>query len=359
MLRALFLLPVLVFVVVSCVFNTRFSASLGSDELTRSCWIAVGLAAAFYAALGFDLARQSWRRGSWPKAAAALLLWAPAVAYDSLASYRVMAQEQGLSTQRHQETARIRTEAENKLQTARAALQLYADAPDLESATETVKALEAQTNDARCRLPRLVDRDRELCDQLGAARIAHGRAKARSRLAEAVQTAETVLDRTKPPAPKDAAVALLGRELVNLLPMLLLQLGLLFGIFAAALPPKSKPIAANPRASKPLSLAAPEKRRASHPASDAPSLTTATVAGNGGIVNLIKSLATDQSPPSGISVDADGWVRGGQRQLAKLQGVPLSRFHKELQVASRAGLIDVDTSHGTAIRVAPSASRLN
>jgi hypothetical protein len=351
-IRTVFLLPVLACVGVSGTMNVLFSETLGTDDTTRIGWIVLGLAAAAIGALGLELVRQAWKRGSYAKAITAFLVWLPAVTYDTLIAYGFTNREQVATMQRQLDEARPRAKAEARVQTARTELQAYRDAPQLDVAQETVAVLETQTPESRCRLAKLSDADRAACTTLADARLALARARTKQRLVTALEQAENERDAAPVPTPPDARFALLG-QYSALLPVIVLQLGSLLGLFAATLPrmpePKPVPSAPNPPA-RPL-LRAPPRPVQPHVA--APALNPGRIHDPAPTLNLVAALTRGERPcPEGVALDKDGWVRGPQRKLASAAGIPLSRLNQELKDAARKGLIQLDTSEGTAVRLA-------
>lgn len=357
-LRALFLLPVLVFVGVSAWFNYLFSATQG-DEHTRLAWIAAGLAAAAYSALGLEVTRQAWRRGSVAKAVAACLVWLVTVGYDGLAAYGFAKREQAIAVQRIEHDASPRKLAEQTVRTLEQDLAPYRDALDLDDATRTAQAYERLVNEARCRLHGIGDSERDLCTKLIEARRASGRAAAKARLQADLAAARKRLEDLPPPPPSDKRTDLLGSELVAWLPVVLTSVGTILGVFAATLPgeppvsPQGKP--SWWRRKRPA-LPADTEKPVPSPRSAATSkpIVGETLSGQSAIVNLIVALTKEPSAaPAGVHVDHAGWVRGGQRHLAAAAGMSLSRFNKEAKEAQRNGTIQmVVANNKTAISLA-------
>lgn len=351
LLRLLFLVPVLTFVGVSGWFNYLFSIQLGNPA-----WIVVGLAAAGYAALGLDLMRVCWRRRARMKAFAAFLLWLPATTYDGIAAYGFATREQASAAQQRTLEQQPQLKAQRDVAEAESALQPYADAPNAEAANDAVAALERIVPDARCRQARMLDLDRDACARLTEARLAAARATAKARLRIELAEARQALAAAPLPPLLDKRAELFGPEVLAWLPVVLLQAGTILGVFAATVPFETPEYPTTKekwrwrlkrRAPTPSTEPQPRSLLRPGPAAGGPLLPRKS------IVALLTSLGPDSAPrPPGITVDASGWIRGGQRRLAAAAGMPLTRFNREAKAAQRQGLVEMDTSgNETAIRL--------
>jgi hypothetical protein len=309
-------LAVCVFIAVSGTMNALFALTLGSDEITKGCWLAVALAATLFTARGPELVHQALKARAWSRALAALVVLAPAICYDALAAYGFAHMEQTAKTNAIADKAEDRRAAEAERDRILSDLSKYAAAPDRGAAEARVQALAGR-------------RDRKGRADIAAARIALADAEAKERLTAQLHAAQAKLAHTeRPPAP-DKRAELFGPEVIAWLPVVLLQLGSLLGMYATG--GTGKRIA--PQA--PPAKAEPEKA----PAKDRPP-----------IVRLVSDLSA--KPVDGVTIDKDGWVRAGQRRLAELLGYSLARFNREARAAAAAGLILLDTAHGTALKVA-------
>lgn len=334
-MQVLFLIPVVTFVLVSGWFNYLFSSGLG-DATTRYCWIVIGGAAAVYAALGLDLIRQAWKRGSPAKAFAAFLLWLPATAYDGIAAYGFATQEQSAAATRLEDATKPVARARAAVSRAQEALRPYEDAPEPKAAARTVEALEKQTNDIRCRLAKISENERETCNNLTKARIALAHATAKAELTAALIAAEQQLENAPMPPPPDKRAQVFGQEVIAWLPVVLLQLGTVLGVFAAALPPKQK-------------LMAEKLKPAKSPIEEPKAMNARR---EQTVIAFIARLTQQQAEtPPGLRIDNQGWIRGGQRRFAAAAGIPLTRFNRDAKIAWRKGLIEMKTDgNETAIR---------
>jgi hypothetical protein len=250
-------------------------------------------------------------RRAFTKAVAATLVLIPAGAYNVLAAYGFASREQATVAQRIQDAEDRRSSAEARVRSARQDLEAYQTAPEPDVIAAKIATLK------RCR-----------CPALEAAKLEEARAKAKVRLRKALEEAEEALSKIPPAPPKDSRAERFGREAVAWLPVILLEIGALFGMFATTPPGRRKTETAAP----------PPAAKRQAPASS--------------VVSLVAKLAANPSAaPAGIKVDAAGWVRAGQRQLAALLGVPLARCNREIKAAVAAGRLALDTRHGTALRV--------
>lgn len=344
-MQALFLIPVVAFVLISGWFNYLFSSTLGSGT-TWYAWVILGGFVAVYAALGLDLMRQAWKRGSPAKALAAFVLWVPCVGYDGVAAYGFATHEQSAAVLRLEEASKPLAKARADVARAREALKPYEHALDETAAAEAVGALEKQTTDTRCRLPKLHESERDACTSLTKARLVLSQAAAKARLMAALIAAEQDLANAPVPPPADKRADILGHEIVAWLPVVLLQLGTILGVFAATIPSKPKPT--NERPKMPKSI--PPSLQGVSAAVSAKREQT--------VVELIASLS--QRPddmPTGLRVDDDGWIRGGQRRFAAAASIPLTRFNRDAKTAWRKGLIEMKTDgNETAVRLGSAGS---
>jgi hypothetical protein len=347
-MRVLFLLPVLLFVGVSATFNVLFSLTLnegGWHTIEGKAWVALGVAAALYSGLGLDIARTNFQRGAPSKGITALAFLIVALAWDARCAFGFASLEQDRARHHAQEDARKRDSATARVTAAKKALESYTDAPEPIAADAAVDVLAKRTNDARCALRNLPGDQQELCDQLSEARIAAARAHAKTRLADALKTAESELDRAPAPTPQDAFSELVGPTVAKWLPAIVLQLGTLLGMFAAAVPQKQRAGSPNlttepPSAPAPAETLTPQAPRAL-PQNPGSRLTTS----NQGLVDAIAELITNPSQcPPGLGVDGDGWLTGSQRRLATKLGVPVSKLNIALRDAAKNHQLEMDTT---------------
>lgn len=70
------------------------------------------------------------------------------------------------------------------------------------------------------------------------------------------------------------------------------------------------------------------------------------------VVRALEALLSGPLP-EGLSLDADGWLRGSQRRIAAAAGCPLKWLNQGLRDAAAAGHLELDTSNNrTAIKLA-------
>src|SRR5262245_25158933 len=126
MLRVLFLAPVLCFIAVSGTFNYLFSSTLGHGPVERWCWIALGIGAAAYSGLAFDIIRTNCQRGSPAKAFVAGLFLIVTLAWDARCAYGFTSMEAQRTKALADEAQRKWSSAEARVKAARVALEPYA-----------------------------------------------------------------------------------------------------------------------------------------------------------------------------------------------------------------------------------------
>jgi hypothetical protein len=372
-MRVLFLIPALMLGTVSAVFNVMFSITLGASTHHQGvtvfglgpeslAWVAFGIAAGLYSALGLEICRTNFMRGSPGKGLAALAFLVAAIAWDARCAYGFAHMGQDRAAKEIAEQDRKFKSAEARVADARRALTDYADAPEPIAADAAAEVLARQTNDARCALRNLPNDIRHICNSLASARIAAARAHAKVRLQKALADAEAELDKTPTPGAHDSLVDLIGPELAKWLPAIVLQLGTLLCGFGAWIPPReTKPPPPPPQPPQPTPPAPPSPKTPTPPAPAqtpraprpprAPSTTPP--ADLDALASFIAGLLADPAQcPLGTGVTTDGWLAGPQRPLAGKAGMPVSKFNRLLRAAAAAGRLTVDTTGGvTKIRL--------
>jgi hypothetical protein len=382
---------VLLFVVVGGTMNVMFAGTLGTNDLQVWIWRAASLGATLFTMAGVPIFVRACRERNYHRAAATCIILALSLTYDILAAY-------GFAATQHTITSFTAHTTERQYEDARAAvdriqkdLEPYASAPDLQAAKQTETALKQDlatldklpgvlTPHGPCYKPATkaaianCPHREELAIQLRKATAARIAAEAKDRLTRDLDLATAHLNNTPAPRPADPRAQVLGSWLTEWLPVALLTLGALLGLYVVgssaeqprAVPgtPKaalkrheSDPVAALKRHESGPIAAQPRPRSAAPPPepvrASAPARQSRAKPGTEKLIETIARLTADTASAPDLYVDAAGWLRGSQRALARHAGYKtLSGFHRMLHDAAADGLLDLDTTGpGTAVKL--------
>ena len=302
------LIPATMFLGLAGYANVLFAVSLSSDVHAQRFWIGVAIASTLYTVTGLSTFARQWPVNR-PRAIAAGSLLLLALGYDALAAYGLSRAEQARAELLASNAARSLSESVQLVTSAEQDVARYANAPTI------AEALAAETRARNTR------EHKEAAAMLVLARE-------RARLAGVLEDARRARDAKNLLAP-DARAELLPPALVAWMPVVLVTLGALVGLFSVERP---RVPAAPPRA---IEQAPPVVE----PVKEAEDASAAL-------------LGLYRSPPKPLRVDEAGWLRGTQREMAAQLGVKPSRLNRLLHQAAKDKAIALDTSEGTAFKPA-------
>lgn len=298
------------FIALAGASNIAFALTLSPELLTRGFWVAIAVASALYTTRALPVLAQQLKTRAWGRSLAACVLAVATLGYDVIAAY-------GLSQAEHSRMNFTASKDAGRVAAVRRDLKTAEDG--LTARAATPPTVEAKGKLSACR---------KQCD---GARAIVAEAEGRDELRNRVDQLRKDLAGLEAPSAGDTRSNLLGHELTVWLPVLLVTLGSLLGGFSVE---PSKPSSESP---------APSPQAATEPPAPSPQAAAAHP-----IVPKLRSVA--EAPPAGVEVHK-GWIKGSQRKLAAAIGTPPSRLNRDLRDAAAAGVIELRTDDGTAVRL--------
>lgn len=297
--------PALLFLALAGAANVLFALSLSVEPRMQLFWIGAAVSSTLWTVAGPSTVQRQLASREYVKGCTAAVLLALALGYDALAAYGLSRAEQRRETATTSALSRALDTAERD--EAEAARRLAAVTPALpvgiaQAALDTAKGAKAHA-----------EATRDLARAREHATASADLRASRERVAAAISAIEQ--------ASQDARTDVLPPGLVAWLPVVLVTLGALGGLFSVT--GRAPPIPVQPEA---------PREPAAEPAS----------------VDLLSRLY--RSRPSPLRVDADGYLRGTQRQMAAQANMSPPKFNRLLHAAAEQGAIALDTSDGTGFK---------
>jgi hypothetical protein len=313
-------LPAVLFLALAGWGNVLFARTLSTDVALQRFWIMVAIASTLWTVCGLSVVSSQWRAGNRTRSATAAALLGLALGYDALAAYGLSRAELDTARGTVAEQQRRIDAAEAPLRDAREALSGLRGALSVDQAQARQRAARTKADKA-------------------AAEVALADAREKVRLEALLPKLEATRNALQLPQPRDARADVLPAELVAWGPVVLVTLGALLGLYSLEAPIRVAPVslvkapehAAEPPISSPVAN------------DDAPAAVPLSPE-----AAALVALAAD--PPAPLAADGAGWVRASQRALARMLGTNPTRCSRAIRDAEAAGVLEVDTTDGTAIR---------
>jgi hypothetical protein len=341
--------PAVIFVVVGGAMNLKYAGTLGTGEIEQWIFRAFAVGITLYSVLGWDMVLENARNRDYAKSFAAAVLLAGCLVYDGASAYGFNVREQTLASTEGNRLTGNRKATEADIARKESEREPYNSAPALEVAQQRVDTLSAGLNPATCRAKRLSEETQRRCTDLEKARDDLARSQAKDRLNGEVEALRTKLNGLPEAPPDDARKEVLGEFLTRWLPVIVIMGGSALSFFVV---PPRRTEADTSRSVQPESQAtAPQKMAPAGRPEVSASADVSTIVAK---LILLTQRPDEISSPR-VTVDSLGWIRGPQRRLADELDIPTTRLSRALTAGKRAGLLDVDTTNGTAVRVRPEA----